>query len=440
MFYGGLNMERLLFSQLVKWKDKKKRKPLIIQGARQVGKTWLMKEFGKRCFEQVVYINFENNERMKNVFEADYDIKRIISALRIEHGKNFGADNTLLIFDEIQEVPKALTSLKYFCENAPEYAIVAAGSLLGVAMHEGTSFPVGKVDFLHLYPLNFHEFLLAIGEMALAQLLEQQDFELINSFSSKYIDLLRKYYYVGGMPEVVQCYVDTDDMQEVRNIQKELLHYYENDFSKHAPKETVPRIQMVWNSIPAQLAKENRKFIYGMVREGARAKDFELAIQWLEDCGLIHKCYRVRKPGMPLISYVEMNSFKLFMSDIGLLTAKGNLPAKVLLEGNRIFQEFKGALTEQFVAQELCSAEYELYYYSTENSSGEIDFMIQHNCHCIPIEVKAEENLKARSLRAFCDKFNPDVAIRTSMSNYREQDWMNNVPLYAFLSYIKEIE
>lgn len=433
-------MERLLFSQLVKWKDKKKRKPLIIQGARQVGKTWLMKEFGKRCFEQVVYINFENNERMKNVFEADYDIKRIISALRIEHGKNFGADNTLLIFDEIQEVPKALTSLKYFCENAPEYAIVAAGSLLGVAMHEGTSFPVGKVDFLHLYPLNFHEFLLAIGEMALAQLLEQQDFELINSFSSKYIDLLRKYYYVGGMPEVVQCYVDTDDMQEVRNIQKELLLYYENDFSKHAPKETVPRIQMVWNSIPAQLAKENRKFIYGMVREGARAKDFELAIQWLEDCGLIHKCYRVRKPGMPLISYVEMNSFKLFMSDIGLLTAKGNLPAKVLLEGNRIFEEFKGALTEQFVAQELCSAEYELYYYSTENSSGEIDFMIQHNCHCIPIEVKAEENLKARSLRAFCDKFNPDVAIRTSMSNYREQDWMNNVPLYAFLSYIKEIE
>lgn len=440
MFYGGLNMERLLFSQLVKWKDKKKRKPLIIQGARQVGKTWLMKEFGKRCFEQVVYINFENNERMKNVFEADYDIKRIISALRIEHGKNFGADNTLLIFDEIQEVPKALTSLKYFCENAPEYAIVAAGSLLGVAMHEGTSFPVGKVDFLHLYPLNFHEFLLAIGEMALAQLLEQQDFELINSFSSKYIDLLRKYYYVGGMPEVVQCYVDTDDMQEVRNIQKELLLYYENDFSKHAPKETVPRIQMVWNSIPAQLAKDNRKFIYGMVREGARAKDFELAIQWLEDCGLIHKCYRVRKPGMPLISYVEMNSFKLFMSDIGLLTAKGNLPAKVLLEGNRIFEEFKGALTEQFVAQELCSAEYELYYYSTENSSGEIDFMIQHNCHCIPIEVKAEENLKARSLRAFCDKFNPDVAIRTSMSNYREQDWMNNVPLYAFLSYIKGIE
>lgn len=433
-------MERLLFSKLAKWKDKKKRKPLIIQGARQVGKTWIMKELGKRYFENTVYINFENNERMKNVFEADYDISRIISALKIEHGKSFKPENTLLIFDEIQEVPKALTSLKYFYENAPEYAIVAAGSLLGVAMHQGTSFPVGKVDFLHLYPLNFYEFLLASGETGLAELLEQRDFKLINSFSSKYEDLLRKYYYVGGMPEAVQCYIDTDDMLEVRNIQKELLIYYENDFSKHAPKETVPRIQMVWNSIPAQLAKENRKFIYGMVRKGARAKDFELAIQWLEDCGLIHKCYRVRKPGMPLISYVEMNSFKLFMSDIGLLSAKGNIPAKILLEGNRIFEEFKGALTEQFVAQELCCAEYELYYYSTENSSGEIDFMIQHNCYCIPIEVKAEENLKARSLRAFCDKFKPDIAIRTSMSNYREQDWMNNVPLYALVSYIRGIE
>lgn len=433
-------MERLLFSKLEKWKNKKKRKPLIIQGARQVGKTWIMKEFGKRYFDDVVYINFDNNERMKNVFDCDYDISRIISALKIEHGKNFVAENTLLIFDEIQEVPKALTSLKYFCENAPEYAIVAAGSLLGVAMHQGTSFPVGKVDFLHLYPLNFYEFLLAIGETGLADLLDKQDYELINSFSSKYTDLLRKYYYVGGMPEVVQCYVDTDDMQEVRNIQKELLIYYENDFSKHAPKETVPRIQMVWNSIPAQLAKENRKFIYGIVREGARAKDFELAIQWLEDCGLIHKCYRVAKLGMPLISYMEMSSFKLFMLDVGLLTAKGNLSPRILLEGNRIFEEFKGALTEQFVAQELCAAEYELYYYSTENSTGEIDFVIQHNCHCIPLEVKAEENLRARSLRAFCYKYKPDIAIRTSMSNYREQDWMNNVPLYALVNYVKELD
>lgn len=432
-------MERLLLNELEKWKNKKRRKPLIIQGARQVGKTWIMKEFGNRYFQDVVYINFDNNERMKNVFDIDYDVNRIISALKIEHGKSFKAEDTLLVFDEIQEVPKALTALKYFCENAPEYAIVAAGSLLGVAMHQGTSFPVGKVDFMHLYPLNFYEFLLAIGEESLAELLNKQDFELINSFSSKYTDLLRKYYYVGGMPEAVQCYVDTDDMQEVRNIQKELLIYYENDFSKHAPKETVPRIQMVWNSIPAQLAKENRKFIYGIVREGARAKDFELAIQWLEDCGLIHKCYRVTKPGMPLISYMEMNSFKLFMLDVGLLAAKGNLPAKILLEGNKIFEEFKGALTEQFVAQEMCAAEYELYYYSTENSTGEIDFIVQQDCYCIPIEVKAEENLRARSLRAFCDKYKPEVAIRTSMSNYREQDWMRNVPLFSLVKYIKNL-
>ena len=433
-------MERLLFHQLAKWKDKKKRKPLIIQGARQVGKTWIMKEFGKRYFENVVYINFENNERMKNVFEMDFDIPRIISALKIENGKTFEADNTLLIFDEIQEVPKALTSLKYFYENAPEYAIVAAGSLLGIALHQGTSFPVGKVEFLHLYPLNFYEFLMATGQDALAELLEQQDYELINSFSTKYIDLLRKYYYVGGMPEAVQCYIDTDDMQEVRNIQKELLVYYENDFSKHAPKETVPRIQMVWNSIPAQLAKENRKFIYGMVREGARAKDFELAIQWLEDCGLIHKCYRVKKPGMPLISYMEMSSFKIFLSDIGLLAAKANLPAKILLDGNKVFEEFKGALTEQFVAQELCAAEKELYYYSTENSTGEIDFILQQSSYCIPIEVKAEENLRARSLRAFCDKYSPDISIRTSMSNYRKEDWLCNVPLYALVQYINQIK
>lgn len=432
-------MERLLLIEMEKWKNKVKRKPLIIQGARQVGKTWIMKEFGKRYFHNVVYINFDNNERMKNVFDIDYDIDRIISALKIEHGKNFSAEDTLLIFDEIQEVPKALTALKYFNENAPEYAIVAAGSLLGVAMHQGTSFPVGKVDFMHLYPLNFYEFLLAIGENSLAELLQKQDYALINSFASKYADLLRKYYYVGGMPEAVQCYVDTDDMLEVRSIQKDLLIYYENDFSKHAPKETVPRIQMVWNSIPAQLAKENRKFIYGVVREGARAKDFELAIQWLEDCGLIHKCYRVSKPGMPLISYMEMSNFKLFMLDVGLLAAKGNLSAKVLLEGNRIFEEFKGALTEQFIAQEMCASRYELYYYSTENSSGEIDFMLQHDCDCIPIEVKAEENLKARSLRAFCDKFSPNKAIRTSMSNYREQDWMCNVPLYAFIHYVKSL-
>ncbi len=429
-------MERDLFIKLEKWKNKKKRKPLIIQGARQVGKTWIMKEFGTRYFKDTVYINFDNNEKIKAVFDEDYDIPRIISAIKIEYGKSFDVEDTLIIFDEIQEAPKALAALKYFYENAPQYAIMAAGSLLGVALHQGTSFPVGKVDFMQLYPLNFSEFLCALGENQLAQLLESNDYKLINAYSTKYTDLLRKYYYIGGMPEAVQTFIETDDFYEVREIQKSLLKYYEEDFSKHAPKEVVPRIMMVWNSIPSQLAKENRKFIYGAMREGARAKDFELAIQWLEDAGLIIRNYRVTKPDIPLIAYMEMSSFKMFMLDVGLLGAKANIHAKVLLDGCRIFEEFNGALTEQFVAQQLKSSGRELYYYSTENSSGEIDFVIQQEMRCIPIEVKAEENLRARSLRAFCEKYKPEIAIRTSMSNYREQGWMTNVPLYAFSQFI----
>lgn len=429
-------MERNLFVKLEQWKNKKKRKPLIIQGARQVGKTWIMKEFGNRFFQNVIYINFDNNETMKKVFEIDFNISRIISSIKIEYGKGFEPENTLIIFDEIQETPKALASLKYFYENAPEYFIMAAGSLLGVALHQGTSFPVGKVDFMHLYPLNFYEFVCAMGEKQLAQLLENGDYEMINTFSTKYTELLKYYYYIGGMPEAVQTYIDTDDFYEVREVQKNLLKYYQEDFSKHAPKAVVPRIMMVWNSIPSQLAKENRKFIYGCMREGARAKDFELAIQWLEDAGLIIKSYRVTKPDIPLIAYMEMNSFKMFMLDVGLLGAKADIHAKVLLDGCRIFEEFKGAITEQFVAQQLKTTNRELYYYSTENSSGEIDFIIQRENVCIPIEVKAEENLRARSLRSFCDKYKPENAIRTSMSNYREQDWMVNVPLYALDKYL----
>ena len=322
--------------------NKKNRKPLIIQGARQVGKTWIMKEFGARFYENTVYINFDNNKAMKDVFDLDFDLKRILSAIKIEYGKSFQAENTLIIFDEIQEAPKALASLKYFYENAPQYSIIAAGSLLGVALHQGTSFPVGKVDFLKLCPMSFNEFILAVGEKGLHEALRSQDYELINAYAGKYTDLLKKYYYVGGMPEVVQTYIDSDDLFEVREIQNNLLQYYEEDFSKHAPKEVVPRIMMIWNSIPSQLAKENRKFMYGALREGARAKDFELAIQWLEDAGLILKSYRVSKPDIPLIAYMEMNSFKMFMFDVGLLTAKAGLSARLLLEGSRIFEEFKG--------------------------------------------------------------------------------------------------
>lgn len=432
-------MERNLFIKLEQWKNKKKRKPLIIQGARQVGKTWIMKEFGARYYKDTIYINFDNNETMKKMFEIDFDISRIISSIKIEYGKSFDPENTLIIFDEIQEAPKALAALKYFYENAPQFSIMAAGSLLGVALHQGTSFPVGKVDFMHLYPLNFYEFVCALGENQLAQLLESGDYEMINAYSTKYTELLKKYYYIGGMPEVVQTFIDTDDFYEVRDVQKNLLKYYEEDFSKHAPKEVVPRIMMVWNSIPSQLAKENRKFIYGCMREGARAKDFELAIQWLEDAGLIIRSYRITKPDIPLIAYMEMNSFKMFTLDVGLLGAKADIHAKVLLDGCRIFEEFKGALTEQFVAQQLKASNKVLYYYSTENSSGEIDFVIQQEMQCVPIEVKAEENLRARSLRAFCDKYKPEIAIRSSMSNYREQDWMVNVPLYVLDKYLDRI-
>lgn len=432
-------MERMLMSDLLAWKNSKKRKPLIIRGARQVGKTWIMKEFGRKYFENTVYISFDNNEHMKHVFDMDMDIRRIISSLKLEAGRDIIPDNTLLIFDEIQEVPKALTALKYFCENAPEYYIVAAGSLLGVALHTGTSFPVGKVDFLNLYPLNYREFLMALGENGLAEVLAAGDFALANAFGDKYAELLRRYYYVGGMPEAVQTLIDTDNMERVRKIQKELLVYYENDFSKHAPMETVPRIQMVWNSIPAQLAKENKKFIYGVVREGARAKDFELAIQWLQDCGLVLKSTRIKKPGMPLIAYMEMSTFKIYMLDVGLLSARGDLDAKILLERNRIFGEFKGALTEQFVAQELTAAGMNLFYFAKENSSGELDFVLQKGTHIIPVEVKAEENLQAKSLKAYCAQHKPEIAIRTSMSDYREQEWMVNVPLYALSAFLEGI-
>ena len=430
-------MERELFTKLERWMNKKNRKPLIIQGARQVGKTWIMKEFGARFYENTVYINFDNNKAMKDVFDLDFDLKRILSAIKIEYGKSFQAENTLIIFDEIQEAPKALASLKYFYENAPQYSIIAAGSLLGVALHQGTSFPVGKVDFLKLCPMSFNEFILAVGEKGLHEALRSQDYELINAYAGKYTDLLKKYYYVGGMPEVVQTYIDSDDLFEVREIQNNLLQYYEEDFSKHAPKEVVPRIMMVWNSIPSQLAKENRKFMYGALREGARAKDFELAIQWLEDAGLILKSYRVSKPDIPLIAYMEMNSFKMFMFDVGLLTAKTGLSARLLLEESRIFEEFKGALTEQYVAQELHAAGYPLYYFATARSTGKIDFMLQGDLDCVPIEVKAEQNLRARSLRAFCDKYKPGMAIRSSMSNYKQEDWLTNVPLYMLAEYLK---
>jgi len=425
-------MKRTKLAELILWKNSASRKPLIIRGARQVGKTWLMKEFGNTQYDQTVYINFEKNKRLKALFTDDFDIKRVIVALQAESGLTIHAERTLLIFDEIQAVPEAITALKYFQEDAGEYHIVAAGSLLGVAVHSGISFPVGKVVFMDLYPLTFLEFLEAIGESALIEILHSSDWKLITAYKSKYIERLRQYYYVGGMPEAVLKFTENNNFKEVREIQKQILDNYEHDFSKHAPSEIVPRIRMIWNSIPAQLAKENRKFIYGIIKEGSRAKDYESALSWLIDCGQVNKVCRITKPAIPLKAYEDRSAFKMFLVDIGLLTAMGDVDPKTLLEGSAIFTEFKGALTEQYVYQQLNNTnDYVIYYWSAERSTSEIDFIVQYNGLVVPIEVKAEENLQAKSLKVYLEKFSPTVSIRTSMSDFRKQDWLTNLPLYA---------
>ena len=425
-------MYRFAIESLLQWKEKENRKPLLLMGARQVGKTWLMKEFGKKYYDKVAYISFYNNKRMDDVFQMDFDINRIIMNLNIESGVTITPGDTLIILDEIQDSPKVLESLKYFCEEASEYHVVAAGSLLGVAIHEDVSYPVGKVDLIDLYPLNFREFLCAVDEKGLSDALGTKDYELIDNFSEKYLFWLKNYYYTGGMPAVVESFRLNHDYAEVRHIQSDIVRQYEGDFGKHIDKHSLPRIRQVWDSIPMQLAKENKKYIYGQVREGSRAKDFELAIQWLLDCGLIHKVQRIQKPDLPLKAYIDFDAFKLFLVDIGLLIAMTDLDAKVIIEGNKIFTEFKGSLTEQYILQQLISDVGVIpYYYSTQNSKGEIDFLVQGKTSVIPIEVKAEENLKAKSLKAFCEKYQPSYAVRTSMSDYREQDWMTNIPLYA---------
>jgi predicted AAA+ superfamily ATPase len=425
-------MERNAMQELISWKNKPGRKPLIIRGARQVGKTWLMKEFGKNEYAQTVYVNFESSKLLRALFVDNFDIQRIISALQIESGIQINPENTLIILDEIQEAEGAVTSLKYFCENAPQYHIISAGSLLGVALHSHTSFPVGKVEFMNLSPLNFTEFLLALDQKALLNLLKSRDWVLIKSFKAKFIHLLRQYYYIGGMPEAVLSYSKQGDFKEVRAIQKRILSGYEHDFSKHASSEIVPRIRMLWNALPVQLARENRKFIYGAVKPGSRAKDYELALSWLIDCGLVHKVCRVSKPGIPLKAYEDVGAFKLFIADIGLLGAVGDIDVRTLIAGNVIFEEFKGALTEQYVLQQLSTIpDMVVYYWSAERSTAEIDFLVQYSGEIIPIEVKAQENLQAKSLKTFCQKYSPKMAIRTSMSDYRKEDWLTNLPLYA---------
>ena len=438
MFGEGTEMERTAYQELLKWKDKKNRKPLVLNGARQVGKTWLLKDFGSKEFESLAYINCDDTPEMKTAF-SDFDTKRLIRTFSTLSGVEIKPGKTLIVLDEVQEVPLALTSLKYFCEKAPEYHIAVAGSLLGIGLHEGTGFPVGKVDEINLFPLSFEEFCNALGKKILMEQVRAHRWNELSALSHTFIELLRQYYYVGGMPEVVKDYCENQNLEAVREIQNQILADYKRDFSKHVPKEILPKVNIVWEAIPSQLAKENKKFIYSAIKKGGRAKEFENAIQWLIDAGLVYKVLRVKKIEKPLKFYEDFDAFKLFIVDLGLLGAMVQVSPKDVLVNNNAFTEYKGSFTEQYVLQELVTLDKKVYYYSKENSSLEIDFIIQKD-EVYPIEVKAEENLRAKSLRIVYDS-NPALKpCRFSMADYREQDWMTNVPLYLVREWVKARE
>ncbi|MDR0368114.1 MAG: ATP-binding protein [Bacteroidales bacterium] len=429
-------MYRSAIKNLINWKLDKARKPLVFLGARQVGKTYLLQAFGKQEYCQTVYINFERVEEMRAVFQHDLDPKRLITEFELYSDLKITPEDTLIVLDEIQAAPRGITSLKYFCEETPQYQIIAAGSLLGINIHPNESFPVGKVNFLTLHPMSFYEFLLAMGKTGLARILDEKIWTALPTFAEQMKEYLKYYFYVGGMPEAVANFAEDRDWKKVRAIHNEILNSYRDDFSKHAPKDILPRINMVWDSIPAQLSKENKKFIYGAIKAGARAKDFEAAIQWLTDAGLLHKVYNLSKPGLPLNAYQVLSTFKLYHNDLGLLGAMSNLKARTLIDGNMLFTEHKGSLTEQFVFQQLHLIEDLPLYYFSPDSHLEIDFVIQNeDDEIIPIEVKAEENLRAKSLKTFCDKYKNEKAIRTSLSDYRQEHWITNVPLYIIGDY-----
>ena len=425
-------MYRRIIEDLKKWKQSPDRKPLILRGARQCGKTWILKEFGKTQYKKFAYILFDDNDNMKKVFSEAFNINRIITAMEIECGFKITAKDTLIFFDEIQECPQALKSLKYFCENAPEYHIVSAGSLLGLTLHQDTGFPVGKVEFLDLYPLDFEEFLIAIGQNGLCTALQSMDWTLINSYKERFVEYLRYYYYVGGMPEVVADFAEKKDFQRVNKIKKQIIDTYKSDFSKHAPFDIVNRIIEVYQSLPSQLAKENKKFIYGVIKKGARAKEYSSAINWLCDAGLVYKIPKINKPALPLMAYQNVDSFKLFMSDTGLLCALSGLDVKVILEQNALFQEFKGALTEQYVLQQLkVNQNFGIFYWSSDTTNSELDFLLQYTDRIIPIEVKAAENLQAKSLKFFRQKFSIPQSVRFSLADFREDTGLTNIPLFS---------
>ena len=423
-------MYRTAIEQLIEWKSSRRRKPLIVEGARQVGKTWLIKEFAKMYYKTIAYINFEENTYLRNLFEVDYDIDRITAAISAATRTNCTAESTLIFLDEIQEARNGITALKYFYENAPHLHVIVAGSLLGIQLHSHVSFPVGKVNFMTLRPMNFREFLMAMGDEALASMIQHGEWTNLQMFAPRLRELLKYYYYVGGMPEVVLSFSQYRDWREVRDLQQDILKSYERDFSKHAPGEIAPRIHDLWISLPSQLSRENRKFIYGLVKQGARAREYEIALQWLMDGGLIHRVNSVKAPRMPLRSYEDRSAFKIYCVDIGLLGAMCNLDVVTLVDGTRIFTEFKGALTEQFVLQQMVG-KFDLFYYSKPNSTQEVDFLIQLGADVIPIEVKAEVNVKAKSLRQFVLDNATRRAYRLSMNDYRQEEWLTNIPLYA---------
>ena len=430
-------MYRTVYDELCAWKNKNNRKPLILSGARQVGKTWILKEFGNAEFDNLAYINCDKVTEMQNAF-TDFDTDRLIRFFSVVSNTSIQPGKTLIVLDEIQEVPIGLTALKYFCENASQYHIVVAGSLLGLELHKGTGFPVGKVDEINMYPLSFKEFLIAMGKDSIINLMDEHRWEELSSLSKMLIELLRQYYYVGGMPEVVKNYVADQDILQVRKTQKQILADYRRDFSKHVPSSLLPKVNMVWDSIPSQLAKENKKFIYGLLKKGGRAKEFEDAIQWLINAGLVYKVNRVSKIESPLKFYEDISAFKLFTVDLGLLGAMVDVPAKEVLINDNMFIEYKGAFTEQYVLQEIIEYGLQPYYYSKENSRLEIDLIVQTD-EVYPIEVKAEENLRSKSLKTAYDE-NPKLkAVRFSMCGYKEQDWMTNVPLYLSGEWLKSI-
>lgn len=430
-------MYRYAINDLIAWKNSPNHMPLIIKGARQVGKTWLMQEFGKTQYEKVAYISFDSNPRLDTLFKKDFNIKRLIDGLNIEVGFNITPKDTLIIFDEIQENPLALTSLKYFCENAPEYDIVAAGSLLGVAHHKGTGFPVGKVEYLNLYPLSFKEFLLAMNENQILGIIDKNDFEMQKVFKERIIDLLRRYCYVGGMPKAVLSFSQEQDYNLVRKIQRNILSDYESDFSKHIPPEQVERTRLLWNAIPSQLVKENKKCVYGKIKQGARAKDFEIALNWLINSGLVHKVSRVTEPNMPLKAFEDVSAYKLFLLDVGLLGAMTDLDSRSLLENDKLFNDYNGAVTEQYVLQEFKTiGDLPVFYWASNRA--ELDFLIQYQNNIIPVEAKATINLQAKSLKSFRQKYEPKISIRTSLADYEENTGLFNIPLYD-IEKLKEI-